>query len=66
MIEFGPEICRDFQAATKKEWLETNGIGGYAASTIVLTNTRRYHGLLVTADRFRDRGLAGRNLYAIR
>jgi predicted glycogen debranching enzyme len=32
-----------------KEWLETNGIGGYASSTILGLNTRRYHGLLVAA-----------------
>ena len=31
----------------KKEWLITNGIGGYASSTIVGANTRKYHGLLV-------------------
>src|SRR5436189_2529932 len=31
------------------EWLETNGIGGYASSTIFGLNTRRYHGLLVAA-----------------
>ncbi len=31
------------------EWLVTNGIGGYASSTIAGTNTRRYHGLLVAA-----------------
>ena len=31
----------------KKEWMITNGIGGYASSTIVGANTRRYHGLLV-------------------
>ena len=49
MIEFGAEICRDFKAATKREWLETNGIGGYASSTIIGTNTRRYHGCLVVA-----------------
>ncbi|MFN0150393.1 MAG: amylo-alpha-1,6-glucosidase [bacterium] len=49
MIQFGPEICHDFTVASKKEWLETNGIGGYASSTLVLTNTRRYHGLLVVA-----------------
>ena len=33
--------------AIKKEWIITNGIGGYAASTIVGMNTRKYHGLLV-------------------
>jgi predicted glycogen debranching enzyme len=31
------------------EWLETNGIGGFASSTISGLNTRRYHGLLVAA-----------------
>ena len=30
-----------------KEWLITNGIGGYASSTIIGCNTRKYHGLLV-------------------
>jgi len=32
-----------------REWLETNGIGGYASSTETGMNTRRYHGLLVAA-----------------
>lgn len=32
-----------------KEWLETNGIGGYASSSIAGANTRKYHGLLVAA-----------------
>ena len=30
-----------------REWLLTNGRGGYASSTIVCCNTRRYHGLLI-------------------
>lgn len=30
-----------------KEWVITNGIGGYASSTIIGVNTRRYHGLLI-------------------
>jgi predicted glycogen debranching enzyme len=33
------------------EWLETNGLGGYAMSTVTGENTRRYHGLLVAATR---------------
>ena len=33
----------------EKEWLITNGIGGYSSSTILGANTRRYHGLLVSA-----------------
>ncbi|MBA2447681.1 MAG: glycogen debranching enzyme family protein [Chloroflexi bacterium] len=32
-----------------REWLTTNGLGGYASGTVVGANTRRYHGLLVAA-----------------
>lgn len=35
---------------SQKEWLVTNGLGGYAAGTIAGSNTRRYHGLLVSAE----------------
>lgn len=31
----------------EKEWIITNGIGGYSSSTILGINTRKYHGLLV-------------------
>lgn len=31
----------------KKDWIITNGIGGYSSSTILGINTRKYHGLLV-------------------
>ncbi len=31
----------------KKEWLVTNGLGGFASSTIIGANTRKYHGLLI-------------------
>ena len=31
----------------KKEWIITNGIGGFSSSTIIGANTRKYHGLLV-------------------
>jgi predicted glycogen debranching enzyme len=34
-----------------REWLETNGLGGYAMSTVTGQNTRRYHGLLVAATK---------------
>ncbi len=33
--------------AITKEWVITNGIGGFASSTIIGANTRKYHGLLV-------------------
>lgn len=37
----------DIKNGIEKEWLITNGIGGYASSTVLGANTRRYHGLLV-------------------
>ena len=48
-IEFKRDVCQNLSASLEKEWLETNGIGGYASSTILGANTRRYHGLLVAA-----------------
>ena len=39
----------DLENALKKEWLITNGLGGFASSTIIGANTRKYHGLLVAA-----------------
>src|ERR1700722_17651253 len=51
MIRFGPEICADLDAASQHEWLETNGIGGFASSTLSGASTRRYHGLLTAALR---------------
>ena len=34
----------------EKEWIITNGIGGFASSTIIGANTRKYHGLLVVQN----------------
>ena len=51
MISFDSTICGDLRAAAGKEWLETNGLGGYASSTLSGMNTRRYHGLLIAARR---------------
>jgi predicted glycogen debranching enzyme len=51
MIELTREICTDLKSATSREWLETNGIGGYACSTVSGINTRRYHSLLTAATR---------------
>lgn len=39
----------DFDGLIAREWVVSNGIGGYASSTIPSLNTRRYHGLLVAA-----------------
>ena len=38
-----------FDTQLEREWLVTNGLGGYASSTIPGLNTRKYHGLLVAA-----------------
>ena len=51
MIEFTSEALQDPGTSTSHEWLETNGIGGFASSTIIGLNTRRYHGLLTAATR---------------
>lgn len=51
MISFDRNICNDFEAASGREWLETNGIGGFASGTVSGANTRRYHGLLTAATR---------------
>ena len=51
MIEFGEEICANFSESSTLEWLETNGIGGFASSTVSGANTRRYHGILTAALR---------------
>jgi predicted glycogen debranching enzyme len=48
-VQFGREICGDLASAESREWLFTNGIGGYASGTIAGSQTRRYHGLLVAA-----------------
>jgi len=49
VIQFGREVCGNLEAAESREWLVTNGIGGYASGTIAGCMTRRYHGLLIAA-----------------
>ncbi len=51
MISFDHETLCNPDSALRKEWLETNGLGGFASSTIAGLNTRRYHGLLTAATR---------------
>src|SRR6202795_4494536 len=50
-VEFGREICGVLDVAEQREWLVTNGIGGFASGTVSGNLTRRYHGLLVAALR---------------
>ncbi len=47
--EFGRAICGDLNSAETREWIVTNGIGGYASGTVAGLLTRRYHGLLIAA-----------------
>jgi predicted glycogen debranching enzyme len=49
LVRLGREICGDLAASLRREWLVTNGLGGYVSSTLAGVNTRRYHGLLVAA-----------------
>ncbi len=51
MIELDQESCRNLKVASSREWLETNGIGGFSSSTIIGLNARRYHGLLTAATK---------------
>jgi len=49
VIVFERDALQDFELSTRREWLATNGIGGFASGTIAGLNTRRYHGLLVAS-----------------
>jgi predicted glycogen debranching enzyme len=49
MFDFGREVCGNLAVAEAREWLVTNGIGGFASGTIAGMLTRRYHGLLMAA-----------------
>src|SRR5438309_5503060 len=48
-VEFGRQTNGEFEIAETKEWLVTNGLGGYGSGTIAGSLSRGYHGLLVAA-----------------
>lgn len=50
-IQLDREITQDFERAAGIEWLEPNGLGGWAGTTVAGAHSRRYHGLLVAATR---------------
>jgi predicted glycogen debranching enzyme len=50
-ITFDRDTLQDFERASRLEWLETDGMGGWAGSSVSGAHTRRYHGLLVAATR---------------
>jgi len=41
--------CRNLEVSSRREWVLTNGLGGYAMGTASGINTRRYHGHLIAA-----------------
>jgi predicted glycogen debranching enzyme len=50
-VRFGRALCGDLDAASEREWLVADGLGGFAMGTVGGLRTRRYHGLLVVATR---------------
>lgn len=50
-VFLGPDAFADVAEATRREWLETNGLGGYAMNTVGQMPTRKYHGYLTASLR---------------
>ncbi len=50
-IALGRDQLGRYDVAVEREWLVTNGLGGYASGTVAGPTTRRYHGLLVASLR---------------
>lgn len=48
-ISFDRTILSRFEEVIRQEWLLSNGLGGYSSSTVLGINTRKYHGLIVSA-----------------
>ena len=48
-MKFGPSAWRTPEDGLQREWLLTNGLGGYASTSVTGANNRRYHGLLIAA-----------------
>lgn len=48
-LSLGRALLHHLEESSHREWLETNGLGGYASSSVSGAHTRRYHGLLVAA-----------------
>ncbi|MFN8373998.1 MAG: amylo-alpha-1,6-glucosidase [Anaerolineae bacterium] len=51
MFDYERALCAELAVSGHREWLVTNGIGGFACGTIAGLLTRRYHGLLTAALR---------------
>ncbi len=51
MLKKNKQYLQNYTEAIQNEWLETNGLGGWAGSSIIGCHARRYHGLLVAATK---------------
>ena len=40
-LKFDGSICQDLEQSSRLEWLETNGLGGFASGTVSGIHTRR-------------------------
>ena len=49
LLQKDKSVLNNYTEAIQHEWLETNGLGGWAGSSIIGCNTRRYHSLLMAA-----------------
>src|SRR5918996_1135212 len=49
VVKFDERHRKDLDQLVSREWLVTNGLGGYAGGTLAGLITRRYHGLLIAA-----------------
>ena len=49
VLSLGRHLASAWPVSSRREWLVTNGLGGYAAGTVAGANTRRYHGLLIAS-----------------
>jgi glycogen debranching enzyme len=49
IVDLRRSVFRDRGAALGREWLVTNGLGGYASGTSIAVPTRAYHGYLIAA-----------------
>lgn len=46
---FGKGYWKTFREGIQREWVITNGIGGYAGSSIIGAHTRKHHGMLIAS-----------------
>jgi len=51
VVQIGREVCGELSLIEEREFLVTNGKGGYSSMTAACSLTRSYHGLLIAALR---------------